>query len=388
MEFALNDEQQLFRDSARRFLQEQCHARVLRELEKSPFGFSEKLWQGMVKQGWTGIIVPERYGGSSLGYLELGVLLEEIGSAAFDSPFFANLIATLAMLVGGSAGQKEQFLPAVVDGTMIVSPAVEEPGVSYELRFVSTRATRSGGGYRLSGRKMFVPYATAASHLLVFARTGGAAGDKDGCTLLLVERNSPGIALAPLATIAPDRQFQVDFDDVVVPAEAVVGQAGAALPMLEDAYGKGTALICAEMVGGAAHQLAVTAEYMKQRVQFDRPLGTFQAVQHHLADMFTLVQGSRWTSYQALDRLDRNMPAAREIAIAKAFTSDACQRVAALAHQLHGGVGVDMENDLQFYFRRAKAMELKFGPSPVQLKRLGEQLEAGASARSGSEDGF
>jgi alkylation response protein AidB-like acyl-CoA dehydrogenase len=196
------------------------------------------------------------------------VLLEEIGSAAFDSPFFANLIATLAMLVGGSAGQKEQFLPAVVDGTMIVSPAVEEPGVSYELRFVSTRATRSGGGYRLSGRKMFVPYATAASHLLVFARTGGAAGDKDGCTLLLVERNSPGIALAPLATIAPDRQFQVDFDDVVVPAEAVVGQAGAALPMLEDAYGKGTALICAEMVGGAAHQLAVTAEYMKQRVQF------------------------------------------------------------------------------------------------------------------------
>jgi alkylation response protein AidB-like acyl-CoA dehydrogenase len=142
------------------------------------------------------------------------------------------------------------------------------------------------------------------------------------------------------------------------------------------------------MVGGAAHQLAVTAEYMKQRVQFDRPLGTFQAVQHHLADMFTLVQGSRWTSYQALDRLDRNMPATREIAIAKAFTSDACQRVAALAHQLHGGVGVDMENDLQFYFRRAKAMELKFGPSPVQLKRLGEQLEAGASARSGSEDGF
>ena len=377
MDFSLSDEQQLFRDSARRFLQEQCHAKVLRELEGSPKGFSETLWRAIAAQGWTGIIVPERYGGSQLGFLELGVLLEEIGAAAFDSPFFSNLMATLAILAGGSAGQKEQFLPAIANGTMIVSPAIEEPGVAYELRFVSARATRSGDGYRLSGRKMFVPYATAASQLLVLARTAGATGDEEGCSLMLVDREAPGITMTPLATIAPDRQFQVDFDEVIVPAEAVLGEAGAALPMLGDVYGKCTALICAEMAGGAEHQLRATAEYMKQRVQFDRPLGSFQAVQHHLADMFTLVQGSRWTSYQAIDRLDRKLPAGRETAIAKAFTSDACQRVAALAHQLHGGVGVDMENDLQFYFRRAKAMELKFGPTPVQLKRLGAQLQGG-----------
>lgn len=374
MDFSLTDEQQLFRDSARKFLRERCHSKVLRELEKSETGFSRPLWEAIAGQGWTGIVVPERYGGSSLGFLELGVLLEEIGGAAFDSPFFANLTATLAILGGGSAAQKERLLPGIVDGRTIVCPAVEERGVSYEPRFVSTRATPTANGYRLDGSKMFVPYATVADHLLVLARTGGKVGDETGCSLLLVDRRAPGIRMTPLETIAPDRQFQVDFDGVMVAAEDLIGEAGSALKVLGDVHGKCAALICAEMVGGAEHQLAVTAEYVKQRVQFDRPLGSFQAVQHHLADMFTLVQGSRWTSCQAIERLDHEAPAEREIAIAKAFTSDACQRVAALAHQLHGGVGVDMDNDLQFYFRRAKAMELKFGPSPVHLKRLGGQL--------------
>lgn len=374
MDFALTDEQQLFRDAVRKFLRERCHSKVLRELEQGETGFSPPLWAAMAEQGWTGIIVPERHGGSDLGFLELGVLLEEIGGAAFDSPIFASLMATLAILGGGSPAQQERLLPGIVSGRTIVALAVEERGVAYEPRFTATRANRIAGGYHLSGQKMFVPYATVADHLLVLARTGGAAGDDSGCTLLLVDRGAPGVHIAPLETIAPDRQYVVEFDGVFASGDAVLGHEGAALSVLDDVYRKGTALVCAEMVGGAEHQLAATAEYMKQRIQFDRPLGSFQAVQHHLADMFTLVQGSRWASYQAIDRLHRDLPAEREVLIAKAFTSDACQRVAALAHQLHGGVGVDVENDLQFYFRRAKALELKFGPAPVQLKRLGEQL--------------
>lgn len=374
MDFSLSDEQQLFRDSARKFLQERCHSQVLRELESSDTGFSAALWKEMAAQGWAGIVVAEAHGGSGLGFLELGMLLEEIGRAAFDSPFFANLMATLAIQGGGSGAQKQRFLPDIVSGNAIISPAIEELGVSYEPRFVTTRAVRTTDGFILSGSKMFVPYANIADHLLVLARTAGEVGDDDGCSLLLVERRTPGIRMSRLETIAPDRQFQVDFDEVSVPADAVLGETGAALPVLRDVYRQSTALICAEMLGGAEHQLATTAEYVKQRVQFDRPLGSFQAVQHHLADMFTLVQGSRWTAYQAIDKLDRNTTAAREIAIAKAFSSDACQRVAALAQQLHGGVGVDMANDLQFYFRRAKAMELKFGSTPVQLRSLGELL--------------
>lgn len=374
MDFSLSDEQQLFRDSARKFLQERCHSKVLRELESADTGFSAALWKEMAAQGWAGIVVAEAHGGSGLGFLELGVLLEEIGRAAFDSPFFANLMATLAIQGGGSGAQKQRFLPDIVSGNAIISLAIEELGVSYEPRFVTTRAVRTTDGFILSGSKMFVPYADIADHLLVLARTAGEVGDDDGCSLLLVDRRTPGIRMSRLETIAPDRQFQVDFDEVSVLADAVLGEAGAALPVLRDVYRQSTALICAEMLGGAEHQLATTAEYVKQRVQFDRPLGSFQAVQHHLADMFTLVQGSRWTAYQAIDKLDRNETAAREIAIAKAFSSDACQRVAALAQQLHGGVGVDMANDLQFYFRRAKAMELKFGSTPVQLRSLGELL--------------
>lgn len=374
MDFSLNDEQQLFRDSARKFLQERCHSKTLRELESSDTGFSAALWKEMAAQGWAGIVVAEAHGGSGLGFLELGVLLEEIGRAAFDSPFFANLMATLAIQGGGSGAQKQRFLPGIVSGNAIISPAIEELGVSYEPRFVTTRAVRTPDGFILSGSKMFVPYADIADHLLVLARTAGEVGDDDGCSLLLVDRRTPGIGMSRLETIAPDRQFQVDFDEVSVPADAVLGEAGAALPVLRDVYRQCTALICAEMLGGAEHQLATTADYVKQRVQFDRPLGSFQAVQHHLADMFTLVQGSRWTAYQAIDKLDRNETAAWEIAVAKAFSSDACQRVAALAQQLHGGVGVDMANDLQFYFRRAKAMELKFGSTPVQLRSLGELL--------------
>lgn len=374
MDFSLSDEQELFREAARKFLRERCSSKLKRELESSDAGFSAGIWQEMAEQGWQGIVVPERHGGAGLGVMELGVLLEEIGAAAFDSPFSANLLATLLILEAGSSKQKAQWIPGIVAGKAIVVPAVEELGVAYEPQFATARATRVGGGLRLSGTKMFVPYASVVDHLLVLARTAGAPGDEEGCSLLLVDRRAPGISMSPLSTIAPDRQFRVEFREVAVPADCLLGTPDTTLSSLRSVYLQGTALACAEMVGGAAHQLAVTAEYVKQRVQFDRPLGSFQAVQHHLADMFTLVQGSRWTSYQALDRLHCNQPAEREILIAKAFTSDACQRVAALAHQLHGGVGVDVENDLQFYFRRAKALELKFGPAPVQLKRLGERL--------------
>lgn len=374
MDFSLSDEQELFRDSARKFFREQCQSPVLRELESSDTGFSQPLWKEIAAQGWTGITIAEQHGGSALGFVELGVLLEEIGRAAFDSPFFANLTATLLIQGGADEAQRQELLPGIAEGKAIISPAIEESGVSYEPRFITTHAARTAEGYVLNGSKMFVPYANVADRLLVLARTAGTSGEEHGCSLLLVDRKATGLKLTRLETIAPDRQFRVDFDNVSVPAEAVLGKAGNALQVLKNVYLQCTALVCAEMVGGAEHQLTVSAEYVKQRVQFDRPLGSFQAVHHHLADMLVLVQGSRWTAYQAIDRLDRNRPAEREIAIAKAFSSDACQRVAALAQQLHGGVGVDMANDLQFYFRRAKAMELKFGPTPKQLQRLGEQL--------------
>jgi alkylation response protein AidB-like acyl-CoA dehydrogenase len=374
MNFELDEEQQMLRASAREFLRAECDKAMLRKLEASDSGHSPELWKKMAELGWMGIAVPEEYGGADWGLLGLAVLFEEIGRAAFDSPLFSTSVASLMVLEGGTDQQRKEILSKVTSGARILTLAMAEPEVSTDLRFVSVTARPRDGGYVITGTKLFVPYANVADQMLVVTRTGGAAGDEAGLSLFLVDRGSPGLRLTPLETIAPDKQYQVDFDDVRVSSDGLLGDLNQGLPLLRSVLAKASAVQCAEMLGGAENELEVTAEYTKERVQFDRPIGTFQAVQHRLADMFTDVQGARWTSYQAICRLSKEMPAARELAIAKAFASDACMRVAFGAQQLHGGAGVDLDHDLHFYFRRAKVLELRFGSAPDHLKALEGEL--------------
>jgi alkylation response protein AidB-like acyl-CoA dehydrogenase len=374
MNFELDEEQQMLRQSARSFLQSECGKSVVRELEAGDTGHSDRLWKKMAELGWMGIIVPEEYGGAGWNLLGLAVLFEEIGRAAFDSPLFGHTLATLVLLEGGSEEQKRGLLPAMTTGERIFSVALAEAGVSTDPRFISFSAHPKGDGHVLTGSKLFVPYASVADEILVAARTAGAAGDETGITLFRVDRGAPDLRCTYVETIAMDKQFQVELDGVFVSADRVVGPLNEGLPLLLPVLAKATAIQCAEMVGGAEHELEATAEYTKERIQFDRPIGTFQAVQHHLANMFIDVQGARWTSYQAVCRLGEGLPAAREIAIAKAFTSDACQRVAFQAQQLHGGAGVDLDHDPHFYYRRAKALELNFGSAPIHLKALESEI--------------
>jgi len=374
MDFSLNEEQEMFRDMARKFFGGVCDKSVIRELAKSETGHSPELWKKMAELFWTGIIIPEEYGGAGLGLLEAAIMFEENGRAAFDSPLFATFVGTLAILEGGSDAQKQELLPRVASGELVLTMAAEELEVSYDCRFISVLAVAEGDGYVINGTKQFVSYANVADCMLVVARTEGSPGDEAGLTVFMVDGKASGITLTELDTIAPDRQFQVDFDNVSVSSQNILGGLNEGLALVRAVYGKATTLVCAEMVGGAEYQLNVTAEYTREREQFNRPIGTFQAVQHQLADMFTDVQGSRWTTYQAVSRLSRGMSAVKEIAIAKAFTSSACQRAGATAHQLHGGMGVDLDNDLHFYFERAKAMELKFGAAPFHLKALETEL--------------
>lgn len=374
MNFELDEQQQMLQTAARDFLAAECDKSVVRRLEASDSGHSSQLWKKMAELGWTGIIIPEQYGGVGLSLLELAVLFEEIGRAAFDSPLFGTAMATLALVAGGTEAQKQWLLPKVVGGELIPTLAIAEREVANDFRFVSIPAQPKDGGYVIRGTKLFVPYATIADEILVVARTAGKAGDEAGLSIFMVNAKAAGVRCSPLRTIAPDKQFQVDLDSVPVSADRIVGRLNEGFALLKPVVEKAVAIQCAEMVGNAQHELDATAKYTKERMQFDRPLGTFQAVQHHLANMFTDVQGARWTSYQAISRLSRGMPAARELAIAKAFTSDACQRVAFLAQQLHGGIGVDQAYDLQFYYRRAKAMELKFGAAPLHLQALEREI--------------
>ena len=370
MNFDLDEPQQMLQATARDFLRAECGSSVVRRLEASASGHSPELWKRMADLGWLGILVPERYDGLGLGLLEMAIVFEEIGRAAFDGPLFATILGTLAIVDGGSEAQKREWLPKIAAGDLVMTLAWAEPEVAHDVRFVAAPARPGDGDHVLAGTKLFVPYATAAHEILVVARTAGAAGDEAGLTLFALAASSPGLRASPLGTIGPEKQYRVDLDEVRVPPERTVGQRDAGAALLRPVREKAAALRCAELVGGAQHELEVTAAYTKQRMQFDRPLGTFQAVQHRLADMFTDVHGARWTSYQAITRLGRGLPAGRELAIAAAFTTEACQRVAFGAQQLHGGAGVDVANDLHFYYRRAKALELQLGASPLHLQAL------------------
>jgi alkylation response protein AidB-like acyl-CoA dehydrogenase len=371
MEFTLNEEQEMLKKSAQDFLKNECDKKVLNELEESETGFSKKLWEGMAELGWMGIIVPETYDGVGLSLLDLAVLFEEYGRAALNGPMLGTVMGTLAMVEGGSDDLKSKRLPEVVSGQRVLTFAMEEPEVAYDPRCVTTAAVRTDSGYAVKGTKLFVPYASVADDLFVVARTG----DEGQVAIFIVNKDAPGMELSELKTIAGDKQFQVDFEDVPVPAYDRLGEGDEGLNLVTSVLEKATAIQCAEMVGGVEYELEITAEYCRTRVQFDRPIGTFQAVQHRLADMYMDVLGARLTTYQALWRLSEGMAATREVAIAKAFASKAVRRVAFSAQQLHAGMGYDLDHELHYYYRRAKALELKMGTVPAQLKVLQTALQ-------------
>ncbi len=370
MEFTLNEEQEMLKKSARDFLKNECGKKVLKELEESETGFSEPLWKEMAELGWMGIVVPEAFGGVDLSLLELAVLFEEYGRAALSGPMLTTMMGSLALIEAGTDKQKEDFLSRVASGECVLTFAMEEPEVAYDPMSVALRAVEKGDGYELNGTKLFVPYASAADSILVVARTSGEPGDEEGISLFVVDAKAPGIQLTPLKTLAGDKQFQVDFENVAVSADDVVGRLDAGLSLVQSVLEKATAVQCADMVGGAEYELEITAEYCRTRVQFKRPIGSFQAVQHRMADMYMDVLGARLTTYQAVWRLCEGMPASREVAIAKAFTNNAIRRVAFSAQQLHAGMGYDLDHELHYYYRRAKNLELKLGSAPAQLSAL------------------
>lgn len=374
MEFTLNEEQEMLKKTARDFLKTECGRKVLKELEESETGFSKKLWEGMAALGWMGIVVPEAYDGVGLTLLDLGVLFEEFGRAALNGPMLGTAMGTMAILEGGSDRLMSTLLPQIVAGQRVLTFALEEPEVAYDPRCVATEATKTAKGYTVKGTKLFVPYASVAHDLFVVGRTKAPGGKEGGIGVFVVKGDSPGIRSFALKTLSGEKQFQLDFEDVPVSPEGRLAEGGDGLKWVTSLMEKATAIQCAEMVGGAGYELEITAEYCRTRVQFDRPIGTFQAVQHRLADMYVDVLGARLTAYQALWRLSEGMAAAREVAIAKIFASKAVRRVAFSAQQLHAGMGYDLDHELHYYYRRAKALELKMGTVPAQLKVLQSEL--------------
>jgi alkylation response protein AidB-like acyl-CoA dehydrogenase len=371
MDLGFDESQQMLKTSAREFLEQECPTSLVRAMEEDERGYTPELWSKIAELGWLGLTLPEQYGGLELSYFDLILILEEMGRAMLPGPFFSTVVlGAMTLMEAGSDAQKQEHLPKVANGETILTMALTEPTATYEPAGVQTTAKANGSDYVLNGTKLFVPDAQVADAMIVIARTTESGDASQGITLFLVDANNPGITITPLKTISGDKQAEVEFKDARVPASAVVGEVDKGWDTVSRILDLAAIGKCAEMLGGADRVLEMTTEYVKERVQFGRPIGSFQAVQHHCANMATDVEGCRYVAYQAAWRVSERLPAEREVAIAKAWVSDAYRRVCALGHQSHGAIGFTKEYDLQLFTRRAKVAEVAYGDTDFHREQV------------------
>ena len=364
MELVFSELQEMLRKVARDFLQDECPISLVRESEQSDEGYSAELWRKMAQLGWMGLILPEEFGGAGSSFLDLVLIIEEMGRALVPGPFIPTVCSGLAVLRYGSEEQKRQLLPKVADGEVILSPAFNRPLSS--VAAAKEEVSRSDGGYVLTGTRLFVPYAHVADWLLYMADDEGKG------TLFLIDRSSRGISLSPLETVALDKQWEVVLDGVTVPQASVLVERGEEI--ISQVQEWGALAWAAFILGGLEQVLDMSVEYAKQRIQFDRPIGSFQAIQHQCADMVMDVDGVRFLCYEAAWKLGKGLPATKEVSMAKARASDASRRVCLLGIKIHGGVGITVEHDMQLYFRRAKAAELAFGDGDLHREIVAREM--------------
>jgi len=375
MDLALSEEQEMLKTMARDFLTDKLPKTVVKEIEESELGYSPELWREMAELGWVGLVFPEKYGGGGMGFLDLAVLLEEMGRACLPGPYFSTVIlGGLPILDAGSEEQKQEYLTKIAGGETIFTLALTEPSARYDAAAIEVKATANGDAYILNGTKLFVPDAHIADYMLVVARTDDKAKGEVGITIFIVGAKSPGISHTMLKTMANDNLCEVVFNQVSVPNENILGQLGQGWSEVQKIVQRAAVAKCCEVVGCVQQALDMTVDYAKERKQFDRPIGSFQIIQHYCADMATDVDGARLSTYQAAWMVSEGLPCTLEVAVAKAWAGEASQRIMALAHQIHGAIGYSIDHDLQFFTRRAKAAEATFGDASFYREIVAQKM--------------
>ena len=376
MDLGLTESQQMLKNSAREFLEREFPYTYVREMEENERGYTSEMWRKLTELGWLGLAFPEEFGGAGGDLLDLCIVLEEMGRALLPGPFFSSVVlAGLTILEAGTEAQKKEILPKIADGNLTATLAITEPSARWDAGGIQdVKAIHREGEYILNGTKLFVQNAHVSDYLVVAARTRKAVNPEKGLTLLIVPTNAPGISQTVLKTIASDRQSEVIFKNVKVPVGALLGTHGGGWPIVRRALQRAAAAKSCEMVGGAEKVLELTVDYAKERIQFGRPIGSFQAIQHHCANMTVDVEGAKYIAYQAAWALTQGYDPTSQVAAAKAWVSDASRRVCALAHQCHGAIGFTKEYDLQLFTRRAKAGELLYGDADFHRETVARAL--------------
>jgi alkylation response protein AidB-like acyl-CoA dehydrogenase len=369
MDYGLNEQQEMLKKMARDFLNTECSKKLVKRMTLDERGYPQELWHKMAELGWMGLAFPEKYGGTGGSFLDLAVLLEEMGRVCLPGPFFTTVVlAGMTILETGDETQKHELLPKIAEGKSIVTLAWTEPGGGYYPDKLTTKAVVDGNGYVISGTKLFVPYVQVADYIICAAKT------TNGVTLFLVDSKNQGISYSLLKPIDGDKQFEIVFDNVKVSKKDILGKEGQENIRLRKVLQKAAVAKCIEMVGGAQQVLEMTVDYVKNRKQFGLPVGAFQAVQHHCANMLTDIDTSRFLSYKAAWKISEGLPYAREASLAKAWVSDAYKRVTKLGHQSMGGVSLMEDHDMPLYSKRAKAAELTLGDADFHREMLAREL--------------
>ncbi len=360
----------MLRASARSLLEKECPSTVVRKLMDDERGYDPTLWKKMAELGWTGLVLPEEFGGGGLTYVDLVVILEEMGRVLLPSPFIWTVMFGETLKRAGSPQQKKEMLPKIASGELVATVAYMEPGGRWDAQGVTMEARREGTGFRLEGRKLYVPDAHVAGRFLVAARTGGA-GER-GITLFIVDSKHPGVTVTPLKTMDQTRKLsEVAFTGVHVEPEAVVGSVDEGWPILAQVIDRTKVGLAAEMMGAAQKVLETATEYAKIRVQFGRPVGSFQAVQHKCANMLLDVESAKSVVYYAAWAVTNEVAEAPlAAATAKATASDAFRCTANEGIQVHGGIGFTWEHDMHLYFKRAKSSEFTFGDASSNREQV------------------
>ena len=375
MDLSFSEEQEMLWKSARDFLADKCPKTLVREMEGDEKGYVPELWKEMADLGWIGLPFPEQYGGGGFNFLDLVVLLEEMGRACLPGPFISTVVlGGLPIAEWGTEEQKKDILAKVCEGKAILTWALTEPSARYEAGAVQVKATPEGDDYVISGTKLFVHDANVADYIIVVARTAERANAEEGITLFIVDGKSPGISTVVLRTIAGDKQCELTLDKVKVPKGNILGQVDQGWGMVKKIMEWAALAKAAEMMGGAQQVMEMTIDYAKERVQFDRPIGSFQIIQHYLADMSIDVDSSRVSLHKAAWMVSEGIPCTKEISVIKGWISEAYRRVTAQAHQIHGAIGFTKDHDLELYFRRAKAGELFYGDADFHREIVAQQL--------------
>lgn len=362
MDIAFTEEQEMLRKAARDFLAAECPKKKVRELEEDSKGHSPEIWKKMADLGWQGMAIPEKYGGQGMTFQDFTILLEEMGRNILPGPFVCTVVeGALPIIDAGTEEQKKEFLPGIANGALIFTMAHLEPNGLFDASGVTVKATAKGDHYVIDGTKVFVEMANVASNILCVTRTSKGTSPEDGVTVFIADAKSPGVHIEVMPTIGMEKLCEVQFKNVSVPKKNILGKLDKGWAIVDSVMRRGAIAKCAESIGGMQAAVEMTVAYSKERVQYDRPIGAFQALQHIMADMWTAMQTSRYIVYQAAWLESEGLPCEKEVAMAKAYVNERYKWLTEKGVLLHGAIGTSREHDIPLYFRRAKAADIRYG---------------------------